>query len=65
MDMMQQVGKELLKLTWFVTRLAINVVFSAASGSSSKTKRYNHGQAYGLLHDDKITVAEFVEAIED
>ena len=64
MDIMQRVGKWFLKLTWFVTKLAVNLVFSAA-GESSSSKRYGHGQAYGLLYDDKITIAEFVDAIED
>ena len=63
--MMQRVGKGLLKLTWFGIKLAINVVVSVASGSPSTTKRYSYGQAYGLLHEDKITIAEFVESIED
>ena len=61
MDIVQSVGKGLL----FVIRLGVNVVFSVASGSPSNTKRYSHGQAYGLLHEDKITIAEFVESIED
>jgi len=57
------VGKVLWKLTW----VAVQVILSAASGSSSRsrTKTYTHGEAYGLLHNDQITITEFVDSISD
>ena len=65
MDMMEKVGKGFLRLSWFVTKLAVNIVLSAASGSSSTTKRYTPTQAHGLFHEGKISIAEYAESNED
>lgn len=57
----QKVVKGLRKLILFCA----DIVFAAAGGSSSSTKQYTHGEAYSLLHEDKISIAEFVESIKD
>ena len=62
--------KTLLKLTWVVIKMSLfaaEFILNAAGGSSSRTrtKTYGHGQAYGLLYDDQITTAEFVDSISD
>ena len=63
MTVVLSVGKKLLKLVCTLGLFAIKIIYSATEEST--TKRYGHGEAYGLLHDDKITIAEFVESISD
>lgn len=54
-------------MLWKLTCVVVNVIFAAGDDSSSRssTKTYTHGEAYGLLHDDQITITEFVDSISD
>lgn len=65
MDTMQRIGKVVLKFFWVITKIATKIVVNAIDESPSQVKCYTRGHAYELLHDDKITIAEFVESIKD
>ena len=68
MDVILKLAKGLLQLIWMSMKASfsfVKMIVRAIDESSSTAKSYGHGQAYGLLHEDKITIAAFVDSTID
>lgn len=65
MDFILMMGKGALMLTWRIFKLLLIILDVSDEKSFFRTTRYSAGEAHRLLHDDKITLAEFIDATKE
>lgn len=65
MDVFFKVGKELLKLCWCLIKIVAFVVDAVSENKPRASNQYTHREAYELLHEDSISISEFVDSTKE